>query len=66
MEVHIQEVIATVRSVSADSLLTQRTLEKIVHTVLGAVRAERTDEQRKKADRRITSGARDEQEGEAR
>jgi hypothetical protein len=65
MEVHIQEVIATVRSVSGDSLLSQRTLQKIVDTVMGAVRAERADEQRRNKDRRVTSGARDVQEGEA-
>jgi len=65
MDVHIQEVVATVRSVDGDSLLTQRTLSKIVSTVLSAVRAERADEQRRKTDRRVTNGARDEQEGEA-
>jgi hypothetical protein len=65
MEVHIQEVIATVRSVSTDSVLSQRTLEKIVHTVMGAVHAQRADEERRKTDRRVTSGARDVQEGEA-
>lgn len=65
MDVHIQEVVATVRSVSGDSLLTQRTLQKIVSTVLTAVRAERSDEERRKKDRRVTNGARDEQEGEA-
>lgn len=65
MEVHIQEVVATVRSVSGDAVLSQRTLQKIVDTVMSAVRAERADEQRKKNDRRVTSGARDVQEGEA-
>lgn len=65
MEVHIQEVVATVRSVNTDSLLTQRTLDKIVHTVMGAVRAGRADDERKKKERCVTSGARDVQEGEA-
>jgi hypothetical protein len=65
MDVHIQEVVATVRTVNSDALLTQRTLTKIVGTVLGAVRAEHAAEQRRKTDRRVTNGARDEQEGEA-
>lgn len=65
MDVHIQEVVATVRSVSGDSLLTQRTLQKIVSTVLTAARAERADDERKKKERRVTNGARDEQEGES-
>ncbi len=65
MEVHIQDVIATVRAVSSESLLTQKTLEKIVNTVLGAVRQEQAHHERVKAERRVTSGVRDEQEGEA-
>ena len=65
MDVHIQEVVATVRTVNSDALLTQRTLTKIVRTVLSAVRAEHAAEQRRKTDRRVTNGARDEQEGEA-
>jgi hypothetical protein len=65
MDVHIQEVVATVRAINSDTLLTQRTLSKIVTTVLTAARAERADEQRRKTDRRVTNGARDEQEGEA-
>lgn len=64
MDVHIQEVVATVRSVNSDSLLTQRTLEKIVHTVMGAMKAQRADDKRVQTDRRVTNGARDEQEGE--
>lgn len=65
MDVHIQEVVATVRSVSGESLLTQRTLHKIVSTVLAAAKAERADEDRRKKESRVTNGARDEQEGEA-
>ncbi len=64
MDVEIHEVVATVRSVSGDSLLSQRTLKTIVETVLKAVRAERESETRQGTDRRITNGARDEQEGE--
>lgn len=64
MDVEIHEVVATVRSVSGDSLLSQRTLKTIVETVLKAVRAERESETRQGTDRRVTTGARDEQEGE--
>jgi hypothetical protein len=64
MDVEIHEVVATVRSVSGDSLLSQRTLKTIVETVLKAVRAEREAEKRQETDRRVTNGARDEQEGE--
>lgn len=65
MDVEIHEVVATVRSVSGDSLLSQRTLKTIVETVLKAVRAERRDDKRQEKDRRVTNGARDEQEGES-
>jgi len=65
MDVEIHEVVASVRSVSGDSLLSQRTLKTIVETVLKAVRAERADDKRQEKDRRVTNGARDEQEGES-
>jgi hypothetical protein len=64
MDVEIHEVVATVRSVSGDSLLSQRTLKTIVETVLKALRAEGEAAKRQQTDRRVTSGARDEQEGE--
>lgn len=64
MDVHINEVVSTVRAVSGDTLLSQRTLQKIVKTVLGAVQAQKADEEQRKKDRRVTNGARDEQEGE--
>lgn len=64
MEVHINEVVSTARAVSGDTVLSQRTLERIVQMVLNAIRAQHADEERKKRDRRVTGGARDEQEGE--
>jgi hypothetical protein len=64
MDVHINEVVSTVRAVSGDSMLSQRTLQKIVKTVMGAMQAQKADEERTKKDRRVTNGARDEQEGE--
>jgi hypothetical protein len=65
MEVHIQDVIATVRAVSTDSVLTQRSLEKIMHTVVGAMRADQQHRDRLMADRRVASGVRTDHEGEA-
>jgi hypothetical protein len=50
--------------VSGDSLLTPSTLEKIVTTVLEALREEQAHHRRLHAERRVTGGARDEQEGE--
>ena len=64
MDVHINEVVSTVRAVSGDAMLSQRALQKIVKTVLGAVQAQKADEERTRKDRRVTNGARDEQEGE--
>jgi hypothetical protein len=64
MDVHINEVVSTVRAVSGDALLSQRTLQKIVSTVLGAMKAQKADEEQRKRDRRVTNGARDEQEKE--
>jgi len=62
MDVHIKEVVS---NVSLDTGPSPRTLEKITRTVLMAMRAEKADDARRKKDRRITNGARDEQEGEA-
>jgi hypothetical protein len=63
MEVHIQDVIATVRAVSTDSVLAPKTLEKIVSTVLGAVRADQEHKDRLKNERSLTGSGRP--EGEA-
>jgi hypothetical protein len=63
MEVYIQDVIATVRAVSTDSVLAPKTLEKIVSTVLGAVRAEQEHKDRLKSERSLIGSGR--HEGEA-
>ena len=64
MEVHIQDVIATVRAVTTDSVLAPRTLDKIVSTVLGAVRADQEHSERLTAERRVASNVRHDTEGE--
>ena len=63
MEVHIEEVISTVRTVSTDSVLAPRTLEKIVRTVLDAVRADQEHKERLNDERRVTSNTRHDMDG---
>lgn len=63
MEVHIQNVIATVRAVSSNSLLTPKTMETIVNTVMQAWHAEQEQKERLVAERRLASGGH--QDGEA-
>ncbi|CAO3443991.1 hypothetical protein [Azospirillum largimobile] len=50
MDVVIQEVVSTVRAVSGDSLLDERTLARIVRAVLVAVEEERRLERDRAAD----------------
>ncbi len=64
MDVHIGEVVSTVRAVDGDALLESRTLEKIVNAVLQAVREQEEHRARMRVERRITGGVLDEQEGE--
>jgi hypothetical protein len=64
MEVNIGEVVSSVRAVDGDSLLAPKTLEKIVEAVLQAVREQEEHRARTRAERQISSGVRDELEGE--
>jgi hypothetical protein len=64
MEVHIQNVIATVRAVSSDAVLTPKTMDTIVTTVMGAWRAEQEQQARLIAERRLSSSAHSDGEGE--
>jgi len=59
MEVHIKDVVATVHGYS------DRKLEEITNAVLVAFEAKRARLDQINKDRRVTSGARDVQEGEA-
>jgi len=64
--VEIGEVTSRVRAIGdIDLPISDRTLHQIVQVCLAAVRDEREHESRVLAERRITSGVRDEQEGEA-
>jgi hypothetical protein len=62
MEVHIGDIVSTVRAVDGDSLLTPQTLSKIVQVVLEAVREQEEHHKRVRAEQRISSGVREELE----
>jgi hypothetical protein len=62
MEVHIGDIVSTVRAVDGDSLLTPQTLSKIVQVVLEAVREQEEHHKRVCAEQRISSGVREELE----
>jgi hypothetical protein len=51
--VHIHEVVGTVRVVDGESLLTGPILERIIESVLEAMRADRRDEESRRQDTRI-------------
>jgi len=59
MEVHIKDVVATVHGYS------DRKLEEITNAVMTALDAKHRREAQANKDRRVTSGPRDVQEGEA-
>jgi hypothetical protein len=62
MEVHIGDIVSTVRVVDGNSLLTPQTLSKIVQVVLEAVREQEEHHKRVRAEQRISSGVREELE----
>lgn len=59
MEVYVKDVVATVHGYS------DRKLEEVTNAVLAAVEAKRARAEQANKDRRVTSGPRDVQEGEA-
>jgi len=59
MEVHIKEVVATAHGYS------DKRIEEITNAVLAALEAKKARMKQAERDRRVTSGARDMQEGEA-
>lgn len=64
MEVHINDIVSTVRAVDGDSLLTSHVLEKIVRLVLQAANDQEAHRQRVRAEQRITHGVSHELEEE--
>jgi ABC-type nitrate/sulfonate/bicarbonate transport system substrate-binding protein len=61
MDVHIGEIVSTVRAVDGDALVNPQTLEKIVRAVLRAVDERDAHQRRVRAEQRVTSGVREEQ-----
>jgi hypothetical protein len=65
-EVHVREVVGTIKVVDGDALLTGPLLEKIVAAVIRAMSAETRDEHRRKKDTQIGGACCDACEGEER
>jgi hypothetical protein len=63
MQVHINEIASTVRNVEGSSLSPSQ-IEEIIRLVLKAIEEREAHGQRVNAERRVTSGIRDEMEGE--
>lgn len=63
MEVEINELSSTVQAIDGDSLLTPKTMERIVRVVLQAIDERDSHRQRVRAEQRITSGVSYELEG---
>ena len=61
MEIHIEEIVSTVRAVDGEALLAPQTLERIVRAVLRAVEEREAHARRVRAERRVTAGVRAEQ-----
>lgn len=55
MDVVIQEIVSTVRAVSGENLLNERTLAQIVRAVLAAVDAQQHRQQQQDADTRTNT-----------
>ncbi len=66
MDVHIGDIVSTVRTGDGDSLLAPQTLAKIVEAVLLAVQEQEEHRSRVRAEQRISGGLSDEQEAEGR
>jgi hypothetical protein len=64
MEVNIEDVVSTVRTVDGDSLLTPNTLRRIVNAVLLAVEEREAHARRVRAEQCISGGVREELEEE--
>jgi hypothetical protein len=65
MDVHINEIASTVRQVDGAAGLSPAQMQEIIRLVLKAIEEREAHGQRVNAERRVTSGIRDEMEGEA-
>lgn len=64
MDVTISEVVANVRAVDGQSLVSPEVLRQIVRAVLEAVEAQESHRERVHAERRVTGGVAEEREHE--
>jgi hypothetical protein len=64
MQVHINEIASTVRTVEGSSSLSPAVMQEIIRLVLKAIEERDAHNQRVNAERKVTSGVRDELEGE--
>lgn len=64
MDVHIDEVVSTVRATDSNAMLNPRALETIVRAVLDALTERQRAERQAAAERRISSSAREHLGGE--
>jgi len=64
MDVHINEIASTVRNVEVSSSLAPSQIQEIIRLVLKAIEEREAHGQRVDAERKVTSGVRDEIEGE--
>jgi hypothetical protein len=65
MQVHINEIASTVRHVEGSAVLSPAQMQEIIRLVLKAIEEREAHDQRVNAERKVTSGIRDEMEGEA-
>ncbi len=64
MQVHINEIASTVRHVEGSTSLSPALMQEIIRLVLKAIDEREAHGRRVDAERRVTSGVRDELEGE--
>ena len=64
MQVHINEIASTVRTVEGSAVLPPAQMQEIIRLVLKAIEERDAHNQRVNAERKVTSGVRDEMEGE--
>ena len=65
MQVHINEIASTVRQVDGGASINPVQMQEIIRVVLNAVEEREAHQKRVASERRVTSGVRDEMEGEA-
>jgi len=65
MEVQINEIVGSIRTVDQQQLLSPKLLQRLVHEIMRAIEERDAHKRRIKDERKITSGVRDEIEGES-